>query len=317
MTAPTITPEGFGTAQNAHQTKATAATKHRLYSDQYVTLRRFWLLVMALLFAVAPVARAAPMVFPRIEPVAVPHVMPTVVPTVKPEDQGFYAIDFKSTVTTATYSDNLFDGLTAFTVEFWCYADDSFLGTFWQWSDVGLGSAFFFDFGRLGVRLNNAATSASLGSMGNTDWQGSWFHVAFRWQQGGKPEILAWRGGVEYTQTTQGGVLSDPLSASGETFYLGSSPPPYSPLNARLTAIRLWNYKRTDEQIRADRTNPFASGTGLVASWPIIDAAGQIIRDVSGNGHHLTRGLDETVEDLDPGTMPEIPWTEITADGPQ
>lgn len=268
--------------------------------------------VAAVLFAAAPVDAHTPLV----EPPTYPRVEPSVLPAERVEARGFFALDFDGAATT-TYGDNLFDGLTAFTVEFWCYAEASFDGTFWSWSNVGLGSAFFFDFGRLGVRLNNAATSASLGSMGTTAWQGSWFHVAFRWAQGEKPEILAWRDGVEYTQTTQGSVLSDPLSASGDTFYIGSNAAATSFLNGRLASIRLWSVKRTDEEIRADRTNPFATGHGLVASWPVIDAAGQIVRDVSGNEHHLTRGLDGSVEDLDPGTVPAAPWTRLTADGPQ
>lgn len=301
MIGPIISQKGFTAARYTHRICDTAVIK----------------LLLAVALLVSVVGAQSPQVQPSIQPLLQPMLQPQEM-DVKPVDQGFYAIDFKDTPTTATYSDNLFDGLTAFTVEFWCYSPSSFDGAFWVWSDKGLGSAFFFDFGRLGVRLNNAASTASLGSMGTTDWQYTWFHVAFRWQQGEKPEILAWRDGVEYTQTTQAhSELNVPLVADGDTFYIGSNAAAVSFLNGKMTAIRLWDYKRTDEEVRADRTNPFASGDGLLVSWPIIDTDGQIIHDVSGNEHHLIRGLDETIEDLDPGTFPAAPWTEITADGPQ
>ncbi len=75
--------------------------------------------------------------------------------------------------------------------------------------------------------------------------------------------------------------FSDPL-------YLGANPSRYVEtfLDGQIDELRIWDYARTPQQLN-DRMNSelYGNEPGLVAYWNFNEGSGDILHDLSGNGH--------------------------------
>lgn len=58
--------------------------------------------------------------------------------------------------------------------------------------------------------------------------------------------------------------------------------------STKMSEVRVWNHVRTPEQIQETMHQRLTEAPGLVACWPLNDRDGDVLHDVSGNGHHGT-----------------------------
>jgi len=112
---------------------------------------------------------------------------------------------------------------------------------------------------------------------------GNWCHVAAV-RQGASVKI--WVDGVDVT-TTFGSHIGPAYSASRQT-YIGTSYAPEA-FNGTISEVRIWNYARTESQIKADMSKEL-TGTeeGLVGYWKLNEGSGTIAYDSSANDNHGT-----------------------------
>ena len=112
---------------------------------------------------------------------------------------------------------------------------------------------------------------------------GNWFHVAAV-RQGAS--VRVWVDGVDVT-TTFGSHIDPAYSASRQT-YIGTSYAPEA-FNGTISEVRVWNYARSESQIKADMFKEL-TGTeeGLAGYWKLNEGSGTIAHDSTANDNHGT-----------------------------
>lgn len=115
----------------------------------------------------------------------------------------------------------------------------------------------------------------------------------------------------QYIKTYLDGALvasssyfNPPMGGNGSgLFYFGKTDNPSTPwwYKGALDNVSLWNYAMSDSQVQNLYSTPLVgSEQGLIACWNFDEASGQIVNDLTGNGHNGTLGSSTGVDTSDP-----------------
>jgi hypothetical protein len=120
-------------------------------------------------------------------------------------------------------------------------------------------------------------------TLSNVLTAGNWSHVAVV-RQGMSVRIYV--NGVDRTGTA--GSHIDPAYSGSRMTYIGINYPPEM-FDGRISEVRVWNYARTESQIKAAMSgNLTGTEEGLVSYWKLNEGLGTIAHDSTTNNNHGT-----------------------------
>ncbi|WP_298039578.1 tandem-95 repeat protein [uncultured Desulfuromonas sp.] len=159
---------------------------------------------------------------------------------------------------------------------------------------------------RYSVHLSATAiglwNGTSFNTVGFATTEGEWYHIALV-DSGSDSEVFV--DGVSVGTT---GNAFNPL-ASGQNLtmgltYSGSGQLDFEPFVGAIDEVRLWSVPRTVTEIRRTMNQPLAGDeANLVGYWPMDEATGFKIDDLSGDGNDGTLGGQMSASDWVAGQM--------------
>jgi len=123
---------------------------------------------------------------------------------------------------------------------------------------------------------------------------GIWHHIAWTWKSSGGETKLFKDGNLVYNGTLQSGYTinhgtSNALILGQEQDSVGGGFDPNQAFLGLLREVRIWNYARTQEEIKRDMNKPLSGNeSGLVGYWTMDEGSGNTVYDKTANGNHGT-----------------------------
>ncbi len=213
--------------------------------------------------------------------------------------QSSGAIEFSGVSQYMTIAnDNVFDNRTQGTIETWVYLDDNSSGTFTLAQKDFVNTTSWF-----GVGDANNVVGAETGKLffhprngvdaiGNTVLQtGQWYHVAVAFDatearfyvNGQLDAAVAMAAPPSGTATVPD--LSSPLNVIGQVRTSGGATA--DPLDGRMDDLRIWNVKRSAEEIADNYQQTLTGNQGgnLVAHYTFEEGSGSTATDTAGSNN--------------------------------
>jgi hypothetical protein len=196
-----------------------------------------------------------------------------------------YALSFDGVDDHVNCGDSISIADHDFTIEFWCRREPNTANEFvighgtWNKGDEGLHIGFRDNKLMCGFWGDDVHTSGTY-----TDPE--WHHWAITYDTATKQQYIF-----------RDGIRAGKRKATGNyrgkgTFYIGCMSGNTWFYNGQIDEVRVWNYDRTVEQIRAYRYLPLnANDTGLLAYWRFDERSGDTLADISTN--HFTGTLKD------------------------
>jgi hypothetical protein len=176
------------------------------------------------------------------------------------------------------------------TIEFWMYVQptDWFAerNEIYVYGTVGMLQQVGLDFGApavIGMPDNHATlgpytdgiydddTGVDLGLSSDTS---QWVHAAMTWDGATTTLRTYVNGALRITTTT---AEHTPLITTDSLFYLGCNPPYYGCFSGLFDELRIWNVRRTDEEIMTHFDQALVGNEpGLVGYWKFDEAPGAL-----------------------------------------
>lgn len=203
----------------------------------------------------------------------------------------------------------------------WTYGTGNFTMDLWTYWDVNTGGRYFFSqFNDNNNRTSFYYNSTNISFYYNVggswkasyiyDWIptiGIWYHIAL--VRNGT-ELLLFIDGDKKTWTTIGiaisnnnlGDISGPMRIG---CYKGLGVAKYF-FDGYMDEVRIWDVARTEQEIQYWKDwELYGSQPDLVAYWNFNEGSGQVLGDLSGNGHNGTIYGAQWVSGAPVGVIPE------------
>ncbi|MCP4708851.1 MAG: T9SS type A sorting domain-containing protein [Planctomycetes bacterium] len=150
---------------------------------------------------------------------------------------------------------------------------------------------------------NRIRWNVGVGSIdGPTITANRWMHIAATYDG---IELKIYQDGIE-TSLSQ---VSGSISTNTQDFVIGSQSDyiEYA-FNGQIDDVRLWNFARSQEEIQADMYHILnGAETGLVGYWPMNEAQGITLNDLTVNANHGTINGPDWIEGIYYANMELIP----------
>lgn len=170
--------------------------------------------------------------------------------------------------------------LSDWTVEFWVWMDGFDINN----QAIFNSSEIYIRFGDTSIK-NTQMQIKLLGSQVATIHEfkpEEWTHVAFTYSASSGILTIYVNGTSDVTLQTKGGSMPtmpyvNMVSSGAEGYFKN---------NCRLAQVRFWNVCRTSNQIEMNRFSVIKPTKEMVAYWPMDEGEGDILHDITENGHH-------------------------------